>query len=93
MRPVMLLLFSLPVLLGVLVLTSAPLVVEELTLPPRTQWSWVHRLRAAEFSADCHNGLRGGLRGVSARVVTSEASDGGVRISCHLSGARHLPGA
>jgi hypothetical protein len=85
----MLLLFSLPVLLGVLVLTSAPLVVEELTLPPRTQWSWVHRLRAAEFSADCHNGLRG----VSAHVVTSEASDGGVRISCHLSGARHLPGA
>jgi hypothetical protein len=89
----MLLLFSLPVLLGVLVLTSAPLVVEELTLPPRTQWSWVHRLRAAEFAADCHNGLRGGLREASARVVTSVAADGGVRISCQLSGARLLPGA
>jgi hypothetical protein len=89
----MLLLFTLPVLLGALVLVSAPLAVEELTLPPRTQWSWVHRLRAAEYSADCHNGLRGGLRGASARVVTSVAPDGGVQLSCHLSGARHLPGA
>ena len=89
MRPLMLLLLVVPVLLGALLLSSAPVVVQELQLPPRTQWSWAHRLRAAGFSADCHQSLRG----ASARVATDVASDGSVRLSCYLSGARRLPGA
>lgn len=89
MRPLMLLLFTVPLLLAVLILVSAQSSVEELLLPPRAAWTPAHRLRAVGFSTDCSNTLRA----ASARVATDELADGSIRISCHRSGVRHLPGA
>jgi len=88
-RPLMLLLLSAPLLIGALVLVNEQTSVGELLLPPQAQWTWTHRLRAAGFASDCKNTLRG----PSARVATDILSDGRVRMSCHISGVRHLPGA
>jgi hypothetical protein len=86
MRPLMLLLLSVPLLIGALALVHAQTSVHELLLPPQAQWTWAHKVRAAGFAGDCHNPLRG----ASAHVTTDVLSDGRVRMSCHLSGAHHL---
>jgi hypothetical protein len=83
----MLLLFTVPLLIGVLLLSSAQTCVGELLLPPRGQWTWAHKLRAAGFSSDCTHTLRA----ASAQVTTDVLPDGRVRITCHPSGAHHLP--
>ena len=85
MRPLMLLLLSLPLLIGTLALVTAPTSARELLLPPRPQWTWAQKLRAAEFASDCN------LGGASALVATDVLPDGRVRIMCHRSGAHHLP--
>jgi hypothetical protein len=87
MRPLMLLLLSVPLLIGALALVDAQTSVRELLLPPRPQWTWAHRVRAAGFASDCNHTLRG----ASAHVMTDVLSDGRVRMSCHRSGVHHLP--
>jgi hypothetical protein len=89
MRPLMLLLLSVPLLLGALALLNAQTATAELVLPPRTQWTWAHRLRAAGFASDC----RGTLQGASGRVTTDTLSDGRVRMGCYVSRVHHLPEA
>jgi hypothetical protein len=86
MRPLMLLLLSVPLLVGALVLVNAQTSLRELLLPPQAQWTWVHKMRAAGFATDCNNTLRG----ASAHVTTDVLHDGRVRMSCDLSGAHHL---
>jgi hypothetical protein len=87
MRPLMLLLLAVPLLVGALVLVSAPASVPELFLPPPAQWTWVHRLRAAGFASDCTNTLQE----AEGHVRTDRLPDARVRLSCHVSGAHHLP--
>lgn len=87
MRPLMLLLACVPLLIGALVLVNAHTSVGELFLPPRAQWTWAHKLRAAGFASDCNNNLRGAV----GHVMTDVLADGRVRMSCHVSGAHHLP--
>ena len=89
MRPLMLLLFTVPLLLAALTLVSAQTSVYELLLPPQAEWTRAHKLRAVGFSTDCRNTVHA----ASARVATDVLVDGSVRISCHFSEARHLPGA
>lgn len=86
MRPQMLLLLSVPLLIGALTLVNAQTTIHELFLPPQAQWTWADRLRAAGYASDCKNALRGG----SAQVMTDVLHDGRVRLSCHVSGAHHL---
>jgi hypothetical protein len=88
MRPLMLLLLSIPLLFSALTLVRAQTSTAELLLPPRAQWTWAHRLRAAEFASDCDNTVRA----ASERVLTDVLSNGRVRMSCHVSVARRLPG-
>jgi len=85
MRPLMLLLLSLPLLIGSLALVTAPTSARELLLPPRPQWTWAQKLRAAGFASDCS------LGGASALAATDVLPDGRVRITCHRPGAHHLP--
>jgi hypothetical protein len=89
MRPLMLLLLAVPLLVGALALVSAPTSTVDLVLPPRAQWTWVHRLRAAGFASDC----RSTLKGPSAQVATAVLPDGRVRMSCAVSRMQHLPEA
>jgi hypothetical protein len=86
MRPLMLLLLSVPLLIGALVLVNAQTSARELLLPPQAQWTWAHKLRAAGFANDCNSTLRG----ASAHVRTDVLPNGRVRMSCYLSGAYHL---
>ena len=88
MRPLMLLLLSVPLLIGALVLVDGQTFISELLLPPHTQWTWAHKLRAAGFASDCKNTVWG----ASAQVTTDVLSDGRVRMSCDISGVHHLPG-
>jgi hypothetical protein len=87
MRPLMLLLLSVPLLIGALTLVNAQTSTTELILPPRARWTWVHKVRAAGFASDC----RSTLRGASGRVTTDTLSDGQVRMGCHASRVHHLP--
>ena len=86
MRPLMLLLLSVPLLIGALVLVNAQTFAHELLLPPQAQWTWVHKLRAAGFANDCNSTLRG----ASAHVRTDVLANGRVRMSCYSSGTYHL---
>ena len=86
MRPLMLLLLSVPLLIGALTLVSAQTSTPELVLPPRARWTWAHKLRAAGFASDCTNTLKG----ASARVTTDTLSDGRVRMGCYVSRVHHL---
>jgi len=88
MRPLMLLLLSVPLLVGALVLVNGQTSAPELLLPPQAQRTWAHKLHAAGFASDCKNTLRG----ASAQVTTDVLSDGRVRMSCYISGVHHLPG-
>jgi hypothetical protein len=87
MRPLMLLLSSVPLLIGALVLVHQQTFVSALLLPPHAQWTWTDELRAAGFAIDCKNTLGG----VSVQVTTGVLSDGRVRMSCYMSHV-HLPG-
>jgi hypothetical protein len=87
MRPLMLLLLSVPLLIGVLALVAAQTSARELLLPPQAQWTWVHKVRAAGFASDCEHALRGG----SANVTRDVLADGQVRLICHNSGVQYLP--
>ena len=51
MRPLMLLLVSVPLLIGALALVAAQTSVRELLLPPPAQWTWAHKVRAAGFAS------------------------------------------
>ena len=88
MRPLMLLLLTVPLLIGALLLVNGQTATPELFLPPQEQWTWVHRLQAAGFASDCKHPLRG----ASAQTTTDVLSDGRVRMSCSISGVHHLPG-
>ena len=87
MRPLMLLLLSLPLLIGAVALLAAQTSPSELLLPPQAQWTWAQKLRVAGFASDCHNNLGG----ASALVTTDVLPDGRVRMSCSLSMVHHLP--
>ena len=87
MRPLMLLLLTVPLLIGALALVNAQTSARELLLPPQAQWTWAHKLRAAGFASDCTNTLRG----AAGHVMTDVLPDARVRMSCHVSGAHHLP--
>ena len=87
MRPLMLLLVSVPLLIGALARVAAQTSVRELLLPPPAQWTWAHKVRAAGFASDCEHTLRG----ASAHVTRDVLADGQVRLVCHNSAVQYLP--
>jgi len=86
MRPLMLLLLSVPLLVGALALVNAQTSVHELLLPPPAHWTWAHKVRAAGFASDCTSSIRG----PAAHVTRDVLPDGRVRMTCHVTGAHHL---
>jgi len=87
MRPLMLLLLTVPLLVGALALVSVQTSTHELLLPPQAQWTLAQKLRAAGFASDCNNTLWAS----SAQVMTDVLRDGRVRMRCHFSGHYLLP--